>query len=151
MTTDTKRTSLKTLAFVATLVFAATGAVGQQATPAQGTSDASKKHLAGVKYQSMSAAKDATPNTTSNATPNATAASAGQAPADATKRKDGAIMAADFNKRQAGAPLKGVGATRPADAKTAADKGIGSAGIPGKAATTSAKAPGAPIKGLIHK
>jgi hypothetical protein len=90
--------------------------------------------------------KSANPSSTNSNTAQPSPAS----PESAT-RKDGAVVAADFNKREAGAPLKGVGTAGHAEAGTTADKGIGSAGIPGKAASANDKTQGAPIKGVIHK
>jgi hypothetical protein len=60
-------------------------------------------------------------------------------------------VAADFNKRESGAPLKGIGTASPAKPDATPAKGIGSTGIPGKPASPNDKAEGAPIKGVIHK
>ena len=116
--------------------------IAQQPAASQSTANTSKKHVAGVKYESISVERtEQTPPKTQPSAP---------AP-ETAKRKDGAIVAGDFNQKQSGAPLKGVGAVSHSDATTPADKGTGSAGIPSKAAPSSAKKPGAPIKGAIYK
>jgi hypothetical protein len=126
----------------AALLLASASLIAQQAAPSQSAANPLKKHPAGVKYQSIPVQRaDQTspkpqPSTASPETDN---------------RKSGAIHAADFDHRQAGAPLKGVGTASHPQADAAANKGIGSAGIPGKAASQNGKTDGAPIKGAIYK
>ena len=133
--------SPKVLAPLALLLLSAS-LIAQQPAPSQSSANPAKKHVAGVKYESIPVQRtEQNPPKTQPSTP---------APEPA-KRKDGAIVAGDFNQKQSGAPLKGVGTVSHSDATTPANKGIGSAGIPSKAAPASAKKPGAPIKGAIYK
>ena len=126
----------------AALLFVSASLMAQQAAPSQSTANASKKHPAAVKYQSIPVQR---------ADQNPPKPQPSPASSDATKRKDGAIHAADFDHRQSGAPLKGVGVPSHAQGPPTANKGIGSAGIPSKAASTSGKTDRAPIKGAIYK
>lgn len=127
---------------IAALLFVSTSLMTQQAAPSQSTANASKKHPAAVKYQSIPVQR---------ADQNPPKPQPSPASSDATKRKDGAIHAADFDHRQSGAPLKGVGVPSHAQAPATANKGIGSAGVPEKAASPNDKAQGVPLKGVGHK
>lgn len=126
----------------AALLFVSASLMAQQAAPSQSTANASKKHAAAVKYQSIPVQR---------ADQNPPKPQPSPASSDATKRKDGAIHAADFDHRQSGAPLKGVGVPSHAQAPSTANKGIGSAGVPEKAASPNDKAQGVPLKGVGHK
>jgi hypothetical protein len=130
------------LSATATLLLASASLIGQQAAPSPSTSNASKKHLAGVKYEPMAV---------QGATQNPPKTEPSPASPQTAKRRDGAIVAADFNKRESGAPLKGVGTASQAKPDATAAKGTGSTGIPVKAASPNDKTDGAPIKGVIYK
>ena len=141
MTLNARQIPLKLLTATAALLLASAIVSAQQATPPQGNSNAAKKHPAGVKYNSM---------TTKSADPSSpTAQPQPAAPQQVVKRKNGAINAADFNK-QASVPNNGGSSTPQAQgdhvSNTTAGKGIGSAGIPGKAASAEDKAHKTPAK-----
>ena len=119
----------------AILLLASASIIGRQAAPSQSTSNAAKKHPAGVKYE---------PLAVQGASQNPPKAEPSPASPQTAKRKNGAIVAADFNKKESGAPLKGVGTASHAKPDAPAAKGIGSAGIPGKAASPNDKTAGVP-------
>jgi hypothetical protein len=135
------RDKVVTLPVTAALLLASASLMAQQAAPSQSPADA-KKHPAAVKYQSIPVQR--TEQNPQKPPPT-------QPTAETAKRKDGAIVAADFNKRQSGAPLKGVGTASHAEPNAGVGKSTSNAGTPAKAATTNKNVQGAPIKGAIFK